>query len=777
MKKIAHHIGRLVGFSLMVWAVTCFTACSKDDVAADNKGAVPLPEKPVADKPVDKKPAPAYTLSVPAAIGVGNGDTRAVTFSDAGVTTFFEYTDQVFIYCETEVEVDGVPVTKKLMAFIADDNDNNLAFLSPKAGTINGFNCTLECNTPFVFRETPDGENVAVNPGDQVRLFYNASFSLLSQCYEFNYSTQCGGVVGDQKSTSEFDYAEAEMAIMTLTEDDPSGYSIALCKRNDVTTGTASFKNLQSMFRFSFTGLPEDVGIERVIISSPKLVSTYRPTISTLTSDDPAELLQSDYGDVTIVLDNDVRLANGHGVVYASLRFDQTDSDLDVITFEVHDTEGHVFSSAAHQENYPGEDFYFKKSEIGGFKLSKYYEAEISLQHTVNLASITGDSFTAQSGDVLKGSLPTGVKLLIEDNSMITFSNISVTAPQAIELLGDATIYLEEESESFVRSTGSDQPGILVGTGETLIVRGHGFGTGKLTVESDYGEGLSVGGDLRFENANLDVAGASGTYGTIHVDNDMYVKGHVVVESGNGVHVGNDLTIDRGSIIGTAGSGHAGICVEGTLTANGGTVKGLGDGGLPAIEVNRLLEYHYYSTVEVIATGGTGLNASEVTLTYGYITAVGGEGNTAMTVTDQLSVTGGDLKATGGTGAATAMTVNAMTVTGGKVTANGAAGGLAMSVNSATISGGEVTANGGNAAKSSNADGGDAFYGAVTVSGGKLTAVGGNKDGSGADGRAVKSGSTITTEGNIAIYAGSDGSHTSQVAIVNDEKYVVVKRP
>lgn len=776
MKKIAHHIGRLVGFSLMVWAVTCFTACSKDDVATDNIDAAPLPEKPVADKPVDKKPAPAYTLSVPAAIGVGNGDTRAVTFSDAGVTTFFEYTDQVFIYCETEVEVDGVPVTKKLMAFIANDNDNNLAFLSPKAGTINGVNCTLECNTHFFFRETPDGENVAVNPGDQVRLFYNASFSLLSQCYEFNYSTQCGGVVGAQNSTSEFDYAEAEMAINTFTGDESSGYSIELCKRNDATMGTANFKNLQSMFRFSFTGLPEDVGIERVIISSPKLVSTYRPTISTLTSENPAELLQSDYGDVTIVLDNDVRLANGHGVVYASLRFDPTDSDLDVITFTVTDTEGHVFSSAAHQQNYPGEDFYFKKSEIGGFKLSKYYEAEISLQHTVNLASITGvNSFTAQTGDVLKGSLPTGVKLLIGDNSMITFSNISVTAPQAIELLGDATIYLEEESESFVRSTGSGQPGILVGT--DLIVRGHGFGTGKLTVESDDGEGLSVGGNLRFENANLDVAGASGTYGTIHVNNDMYVKGHVVVESGNGVHVGNNLTIDRGSIIGTAGSGHAGIYVGGTLIANGGTVKGLGNGDLPAIEVNELLEYHSYYTVEVIATGGTGLNASEVTLTYGYITAVGGEGNTAMTVTDQLSVTGGDLKATGGTGAATAMTVNAMTVTGGKVTANGAAGGLAMSVNSATISGGEVTANGGNAAKNSNGNGGDAFYGAVTVSGGKLTAVGGNKDGSGTNGMAVRSGSTITTEGNIAIYAGSDGSHTSQVAIVNDEKYVVVKRP
>lgn len=774
MKKIAHHIGRLVGFSLMVWAVTCFTACSKDDVAADNKGAVPLPEKPVADKPVDKKPAPAYTLSVPAAIGVGNGDTRAVTFSDAGVTTFFEYTDHVFIYCETEVEVDGVPVTKKLMAFIANDNDNNLAFLSPKAGTINGFNCTLECNTPFVFRETPGGDNVAVNPGDQVRLFYNASFS---QCCEFNYSTQCGGVVGDQNSTSKFDYAEAEMAINTFTGDESSGYSIELCKRNEATMGTANFKNLQSMFRFNFTGLPDDVGIKSVKISSPKLVSTYRPTISTLTSDDPEELLQSDYRDVTIDLDDDVRLANGHGVVYASLRFDQTDDALDVITFTVTDTEDHVFSSAAHQENYPGEDFYFKKSEIGGFKLSKYYEAEISLQHTVNLASITGvNSFTAQTGDVLKGSLPTGVKLLIKDNSMITFSNISVTAPQAIELLGDATIYLEEESESFVRSTGSDQPGILVGTG-TLIVRGHGFGTGKLTVESDDGEGLSVGGDLRFENANLDVAGASGTCGTIHVDNDMYVKGHVVVESGNGVHVGNDLTIDRGSIIGTAGSDHAGIYVGGTLYANGGTVKGLGNGDLPAIEVNELLEYHSYYTVEVIATGGTGLNASKVNLTYGYITAVGGEGNTAMTVTHQLRVTGGDLKATGGTGAATAMTVNAMTVTGGKVTANGAAGGLAMSVNSATISGGEVTANGGNAAKGSNADGGDAFYGAVTVSGGKLTAVGGNKDGSGADGRAVRSGSTITTEGNIAIYAGSDGSHTSQVANVDDEKYVVVKRP
>ena len=318
---------------LYIMMLAGLTACTNDDNI-------------VTEVPTTQAEAPVYQVSIPAGFDDG-AQTRAVSIDGTGaMVATFRTTEGIYVYYKTE---DGT----------AQDANYNAILLHPDA---DGATAKLTGNLTFYGLShyfTVDENDVlllTINAGD---INYN------------DYNNTSNPQSGTLACLNLFDFASCEVSITGIsgagTPADP--YTL--------TTSKAKFVNAQSMFKFTFTGLPFDVGVKTVTIHSAgnKLIKTYNPSPGSPDIED----------DVTIDFNSHIadgyhnasarRNANGPGVVYAALRFLPLGSgETDDITFTVTGTDNKTYIAT-------------KTSPAGGFANGKYYTSTIALAKSIVSAS------------------------------------------------------------------------------------------------------------------------------------------------------------------------------------------------------------------------------------------------------------------------------------------------------------------------------------------------------------------------------------------------------
>ena len=438
---------------LYIMMLAGLTACTNDDNI-------------VTEVPTTQAEAPVYQVSIPAGFDDA-AQTRAVSIDGTGaMIATFTTTDNIRVYNKTK------NVT-------AQDNNNNAKLLHPNA---DGAKAKLTGNLTFY----GFSHYYTVDENDVLVLTNNASGNV-------NYSVPNSPQSGTLACLNLFDFASCEVSITGIsgagTADDP--YTL--------TTSKADFVNAQSMFKFTFTGLPSGVGVKKVTIHSAgnKLISVYNPS-----SD------YSTYGDVTINFESDIadgysdatsrRQANGPGVVYAALRFAPLGaSETDDITFTVTGSDGNTYKAT-------------KTSPVGGFQNGKYYTSTIALPPVIDLSAATGNT-TVPNGYTLTGTLGGNYKISIADGATVTLDGVTINGTNdnsyqwaGITCEGDATIILS--GTNTVKGFDQERPGIYVPTGKTLTIQG----TGSLNASSN-GLAAGIGGGLKIACGNITITGGTVT--------------------------------------------------------------------------------------------------------------------------------------------------------------------------------------------------------------------------------------------------------------------------
>lgn len=315
-----------------------------------------------------------YSLSIPAAFDDEDSGTKAVA---AGTGEKEGWLVSTFL------EGENISVYNKTKNVYAQDNGYNCFYLhtdaaGPKAN-LTGSLKFFEYGTGYV----------AVEVGDVLLLGYNF------EGYYLNYTGSGNPQLGSLKDLSRFDGAVAEVTVTDVSGSAEAGYTL--------TTGPAVFRNVQSMFKFTFTGLPESLlnpygytGIISVIVHSAgdKLSMYYYFDLdvsapSGITIEPGSDYPIDGYEDAS-----DRRQANGPGVVYAALRFLPLDDEnaTDLISFTVECTDGNTYIGS-------------KASPKGGFQNGKYYTASIPLAPS---GAVTGRFIINTGGDQVyfsKGNL------------------------------------------------------------------------------------------------------------------------------------------------------------------------------------------------------------------------------------------------------------------------------------------------------------------------------------------------------------------------------------
>ena len=218
----------------------------------------------------------------------------------------------------------------------------------------------------------------------------------------------------------------------------------------------------------------------------------------------------------------------------------------------------------------------------------------------VNLSEKSG-GYTAQTGDILTGTMPSARLLYIEDGATVTLRDINVNCSDGygIWCKGNANIILEGSNTV---SSGISC-GILIENG-TLTIEG----SGSLTVTGGNSQAGIGGADY----GNVVIAG-----GKIIAQGDDDAAG---IGGGKNSPFGN-ITITGGTVTAMGGIGGAGIGggvkgSRGNITITGGTVTAMGGSG----EMG----------------GGAGIGGGEhggfgnITFTGGYIEATGGYGSAGI---------------------------------------------------------------------------------------------------------------------------------------------------
>ena len=557
------------------------SACSKDE-------SFNTPETVASVK----SDALVYHVSIPASIG-GDADSRAVSY-DSGteaMNAMFLTTDNVFVYNKT----------KGLFAM------NSSTEMMPLHPDCSGMAANLTGDLTFY----SSGSYNEVEVNDNLLLCYNATSSDAS----FSYGSQTGTLEG----LSSYDYATTEVTVTGLAGEGTaeSPYTIE--------TGSATFKNEQSMFQFTFTGLPTDVAVQKLTVHSAagKLVGSYCP------ADD-----NSAYSDLEITLPT----GGGANVVYAALRFDPLgEYETDEITYTVVGTDNKTY-------------YAMKTSPQAGFELGKFYTATIALtatvggsDETIDLSNVSSNIVVAD-GSTLSGTLDGAThryQIMIAHGANVTLSGATITGLDwvdgqpnfaGITCLGDATITLADDKVNEVNG-GPAYAGIFVPEGSTLTIRGGTDGTGELAATGWNAAGIGSNkynacGNISIEGGNITATGGENAAG---------IGSGLRVSCGNITISGGTVTATGGDFAAGIGSGEFGSC--GDITISGGTVTAT-DGG-------------YASGI------GSGFESScgDITISGGTVTATGGNQAAGIGCGERgscgyITISSGTVTATGGCDAA-----------------------------------------------------------------------------------------------------------------------------
>ncbi len=605
-----------------------FAACTSDDITSADEQTISVGEPQAG--------AVVYSVSIPANIG-DEAQTRSGSATNVESNGWTEVTAEAFGRSDAKTRAvspgtgdkegylvstfrptDDIFVYNKTQGCEAKDASNNNTYLHADAEASNA-----NLTGALTFWVYGQGYKTVAND-DVLQLVYN---SPRSNVY-YNTDKSIGTNVpqpGTLAGLSHWDFATAEVRVTGIVSgtNDATGYTLRTTK--------ASFQNAQSMFKFTFTGLPNDAGVEKVNIHSAggKLVSSYN-----YFSDDEVD------GDITIDLKSattcdghahrDVyrRNANGPGVVYAALRFLPLDdaNATDDITFTVTDTDNKTYTVT-------------KPSPKGGFQNGKYYTSTIVLN--TDLADVNSD-IVVLDGTILTGTLSGNHKISIADRATVTLNGVTINGSNnadypwaGITCEGDATIILADGTTNTVKGF-YNNAGISVPEGKTLTIQG----TGTLIASSITGAGIGGGSNISCGN--------------------IVIKNGNITATGGGYSAGIGGGYARSSSI-TCGS----ITIEGgTVTANGGASGGPGIGtGAGDAEYRASCGVITISggTVNASARGGNGAgigcgnrsDCASISITGGVVTASGrgnaaGIGTCYRATCGTISVTGGTVTATRG---------------------------------------------------------------------------------------------------------------------------------
>ena len=379
---------------------------------------------------------------------------------------------------------------------------------------------------------------------------------------DFSYAGQKGTL---SDIAQNFDYATADVTVASVTNG------------NINVSGTTTFTNHQAIVKFIFVDKADGT---TKLSPTALTVSDGTSNISTLT-----DIPDGTYSDPN----------NGAGVLFVAIP-------------------GFSGKTITLTATIGGTVYTYTRPSTS-FTNGQYYEITVKMEKAyVNLSALTSN-YTAQDGDVLKGSLNSIVKIEVAAGATVTLDGATINGVYSdntyywsgINCLGDATIILS--GENTVKGFHCNCPGIYVPYGNKLIIQG----SGSLNASSNgYGAGIGGGynvscGDIKIEGGNITATGGA------------YCAGIGGGTSGSTGRCGS-IEITGGTINATGGEGAAGIgagsnSICGNISISGGTIT---------------------------ATGGL------------YAAGIGGSAGKSSTIgaCGDISITGGTIDATGGNSSA-----------------------------------------------------------------------------------------------------------------------------
>ena len=553
---------------------------------------------------------PTYKVSIAAAIG-NEAQTRADAPTKAETNNGWEIIDataptRAVSYNSTTGALESrFLTTEKIYVFYrrptfwfpAANSSNQLLFLQPDA---EGKTANLTGSLTFY----QSSKYQEVSQGGTLALSLNADS--FDGCFNYNNP---GPQPGTLASLSNFDYAVAYVTVDEVSGSKDGGYTF--------TTSKASFQNYQSMYKLTFTGLDEGVGIHGLKIHSNKGKLHFYGYIDWIRDDMFSR-------DISIVLDDAARAANGPGVVYAALRFAAIgENETDDITFTVWDTNGKNYTVT-------------KASPVGGFQNGKFYTSTINVNDTSGGGEGGGDNGGEGGGDnpslvrvladgeTLTGTYGGASQISIADGASVTLSDLALSssAQAGIVCQGSATITLVGTNN--VSSSKGGCAGIQAGpAGSTLTIQG----SGSLTATgADNGAGIGSGDNIVCGNiviAGGEVTASGGLQAAgIGTGTSESVCGNITISGGTVTAIGHPATTESddsgGAGIGSGGGSrpdsHGTSC--GKITISGGTVTATGGKGCAGIGSGTSYSGHssseHSSCADIEISGGT-------------VTATGGE--------------------------------------------------------------------------------------------------------------------------------------------------------
>lgn len=298
-----------------VVAVSGLTACSSDDNI--------LGEQPATEQPATEQPAAVKTYHVSIHASFDGAQTRAVTFDGTTSNCFFTDDDYVIVRNAT---------TGDLLLELDAETESIKGFLTITNLSEDGKSCDFE------------GDIVGtIKVDDVLELAYN-----LSEYFAYNYNLQNG------RASNVIDAAVARLKVKAV---DGEG-NITFCQEDGTDDVTAHFVNQQSMFRLQFQDTdsnPIDVWELKISSKNDAIVIMYD--------------ILGEYGDKPyyfgpVTVDPNQPTSD---YLYAAIKFDESKTDGDELTFTVTDVRGNVYECT-------------KTAPAGGFKNGKYYYNSAPIQ-------------------------------------------------------------------------------------------------------------------------------------------------------------------------------------------------------------------------------------------------------------------------------------------------------------------------------------------------------------------------------------------------------------
>ena len=538
-------------------------------------------ENTIADEPIVKPDAPkTYTMTVQATKEGAAATTRALGFNGTALDA-------------TWTAGDKVTVMKYTTSYVGDEW-KIVGQLSATNVSADGHSCTLTGDLDATMMAAAG----YLTAGDKLRLVFPGG--TLSDSYSMSYTGQDGKL---SKIATNYDYCS--------TPSDPStAVQVTAVSGNSITTSNATFTNNQAIVRFTLTDKngnaiePTSLTISAKDGTSEELIISERLT-GTSTSPGTGVLIITPDGTTN--------------EVYVALRgFSNKNISLKAVT-------------ASNEYSY---------TKMGvTFTDGKYYTISVKMKNDlVDLGGLT-DDYIAQDGDILTGTLPSGIHLSIAAGVTVTLKDVIISddSQAGITCLGNANIILSGTNMNSVTSTANEYPGIQAahnGTGSgdeyTLTISGSGsltatggsdaagIGSGK---DGSCGN-ITINGGTVTATGGSDAAGIgsgnSGSCGNIEIsDGTVTAKGGsqgAGIGSGHSQATCGDITISGGTVIATGGSGAAGIgsgssadaCGNITITENIVNVTATKGSVFPEMETNYCIGLGANSTdIGTITIDGT----------------------------------------------------------------------------------------------------------------------------------------------------------------------------